>query len=754
MFEFLFKYPLAYFADGELMLALPWWQMLLLAAAVIVLAFVALGYLHLRHRAIWRDRLAVALMRGLALSLLLFSLSRPLLEVDTLMPQPNVVALLLDNSVSMTLPDDSGAARADFIRRQLDPEDGSLLGDLRAEFDTRLFAYGAGFDAIEDATALDFDDGASDLGEALRQARETLRGEPLAGLVVISDGASERSAELEKILLELRAEGTPVHSIGLGQAQYSKDIALREVKMPRRLLHRSRVMAELTITQQGFDDAEVELVIEDDSRILHQQRLRLSQPSQLVRIPLMIEDSGARLLRFALTPRPDELISANNERYAMPTVSERGLRILHFEGEPRFELKFIRRALAGDENLRLTGLIRTADAKYYRVGVESEQELRNGFPLTREELYVYDALILGSVEVSLLSRSQQQLIVDFVSQRGGGLLLLGGRQAFAEGGYRDSVLQEIFPVVMAPQAEPDFSRQARIEPSPSAWAHSAFMLDDSREESLARWRSLPPLTIVNPVRQIKPGADLLLSASVSPDEEPLVAMAAQRFGRGKVVAFAVQNSWLWQMHHTVDLEDQTHELLWRRLLRGLVEDVPQRLSLTRSSQSIHSGGRIALRSEILDAAFDNPPQTPPRVRVTSPDGREQELTLQQDAGQSGIYTADFAATKAGDYELSAVLDTGDEEISSPATRLRVSAAGNEYHDSELNLALLRHVADATGGEFFDSDDRQRLLAQLDSRQRESRVLTRLELWDMPLLFMLMILMLCAEWGYRRWRGLV
>ncbi len=754
MFEVLFKYPASYFEQGQLLLAVPGWQFALMPLVVFVLVFIALGYFHLRHRAALRDRLAVTLMRSLALSLLIFSLSRPLLEVDTLMPQPNLVALLLDNSVSMTLPDASGAARGDLLRRQLDPDGGELLRDLRASYDTRMFEYGAQVKAVDSAAGLDFADGASNLAQALGFARESLRGEPLAGLVVFSDGASSWSAELEKLLLELRAEGIPVHTVGFGPTRYARDVALRELKLPSQLLHGSRVTAELTLTQQGYDGREVELLVEDDSRILHQQTLRLQGARQVVELPLVIEDSGARLLRFALAPQPDEIVTANNERFAMPSVVSRKPRILHFEGEPRFELKFIRRALAADESLRLTGLIRTADAKFYRVGVESEDELINGFPLTRDELFAYDGLIIGSVEASLLSRAQQQMIVDFVSERGGGLLLLGGRQAFAEGGYRDSVLRDILPVVLADEARSDFSRQVRVEPTASAWVHPALMLDPEREKSMVRWRSLPPLTVVNPIRQIKPGADLLLTGSAAAEEDPLVVMAAQRFGRGKVLAFAVQNSWLWQMHHEIDLEDQSHELLWRQLLRWLVEAAPQRLSLTQSATSTHVGGTIEVRSEALGADFEALPQADLRAVVTLPDGGERYTVLKADAGGEGIYAAEIAADAPGDYELRVELDSGEEKLSSRATRIRVSAAGSEFHDSELNTALLQQIADTSAGRYFDAADSGGLLAALDSDQRQSRALSRLELWDMPILFALLVLLLSAEWGYRRWRNLV
>jgi uncharacterized membrane protein len=429
------------------------------------------------------------------------------------------------------------------------------------------------------------------------------------------------------------------------------------------------------------------------------------------------------------------------------------MRILYFEGEPRFEMKFVRRAVADDANLGVTGLIRTADAKYYRVGIESSDELRNGFPSTRDELFAYDAIILGSVESSLLSLEQQKMIVEFVSERGGGLLMLGGRHAFTEGGYRDSVLQKIAPVVLPDRAQPEFSRRIRIQPSAAAWVHPALLLADSSEKSIARWLTLPPLTMVNPIRGIKPGATLLLSSPAEDQGDDYVAMAWQRYGRGKVVAFPVQNSWTWQMHHEIDLEDQTHELLWRQLLRWLVETVPRRLSLELSTQRLHSGGTLSLRSEVLRPDFSPDLAAEPRAVLTALDGTEQSIPLWATSSRPGVYAAELTLAQAGDYRVHVELDEAGQVTRGAETRLLVTPQGDEYFHSQMNEKLLRRISQESGGSYFGAQDAGKLVDALDDNPHRARTLLRLELWDMPVLFLLLTALLCAEWGYRRWRGL-
>jgi len=212
MFEFLFKYPAKLFAQGSYVLTLPGWQLALIPLGILAITFVLLGYFSLRGRTKIHDRLVIALLRSLAISLVLFSLSRPLLEVTTQIPQPNVVGVLLDNSISMKVRDFAGGPRSDLIGQQFDTETGSLLRSLQQKFDTRLFKFGEDTQAINDVKTLDYGDGDSNLSRALEVVQEALKGEPIAGLVVISDGAMKSPEKLIDPLLSLRAEGIPVYN--------------------------------------------------------------------------------------------------------------------------------------------------------------------------------------------------------------------------------------------------------------------------------------------------------------------------------------------------------------------------------------------------------------------------------------------------------------------------------------------------------------------------------------------------------------
>src|SRR4029079_2376263 len=145
-----------------------------------------------------------------------------------------------------------------------------------------------------------------------------------------------------------------------------------------------------------------------------------------------------------------------NAREALINVNDTREKVLYYEGEPRPEAKFVRRAVEEDKNLQVVILQRTAENKYLRLDVGKPDELIGGFPTTREELFSYRALILGSVEAASFTPDQLRMIADFVNKRGGTLLMLGGRRSFAEGGWAGTPFGEVLPVVL----ENDNGRQA------------------------------------------------------------------------------------------------------------------------------------------------------------------------------------------------------------------------------------------------------------------------------------------------------
>mgnify|MGYP003340454763 FL=1 len=751
MFEFLFKYPADTFAHGELSLAGPFWLYcaLLFGTATILTVF----YAHARADMRRRDRVVLALTRTAALAIILFALFQPALNVTTLEARGNVVIVLLDDSRSMRIEDQDGGPRSAFVRQAFDPETGDITQLLAQRFVLRFFRFAAGVHSLQDHE-LDFSGHRTDLARALADVRQELSDPAVAAVVIVSDGAITEGTSLDQALSSLRVAGIPIHTVGVGQTKFTKDIELTSVAMPRHALKESAVTASVLINHRGADNEKIKLLIEDDGQLIAMQEVTLlsDQPAQPVEAQLITQQAGVRQLKFHIVPVDGEIIANNNARNVVVDVENRRQPILHFEGEPRFEVKFIRRAVAKDDAVRVVSLVRTAENKFYRLGVEHPQELADGFPQRPQDLYAYRGLILGSVEASYFTSAQLQMIADFVARRGGSLLLLGGRRAFATGGYLGTPLAELSPLVLEPKPSQAFQAEVAVRPTPRGRTHP--LTDGVRDDASDKaWTALPPLMALHSLHRVKPGALILLEGRAPSLPAPLPVLTQQRFGRGQVLAFNAHDTWRWQMHQDLQLDDQSHERLWRQLLRWLVQSAPDRVTIHAAQRDVSVNESVEIIAEVVDAAYLPQNNADVHLRVTTPLGDRLRLPMTWLPASNGAYRADFTPPHPGLYDLQVELPN-ESGLKTPVDHIQVGMTTREYFQAEMREPLLRRLADETGGRFYTAGDASKLADAITTARASAAVQQRLELWDMPAGLLLLLALLCLEWVYRRRRGLV
>src|SRR4051812_31937315 len=366
-----------------------------------------------------------------ALALVVFCLFRPTLVVKAAIPQQNVVAVLMDDSRSMQIGDQDGKPRAEFLRDQMQNNASPLLKSLSERFLVRTFRFSSAAARVNSVKDLSFGGSQTKIGAALDGVREELAGLPVAGVVLVTDGADTSEASLQNTLLNLKAEKLPVFTVGVGSAKLPRDIQIDRVSTPRTVLKGASLLVDAVITQSGYSGQTVTLDVEDDGRIVGSQKVQFPADGSpaAVRVRATASTPGPRVFTFKVAPQQGEVVTQNNQRDTLVEVRDTREKILYFEGEPRSEMKFIRRAVADDKNLQIVTLQRTADNKFLRLDVDTPDELLGGFPKTRDELFAFKGIILGSIEAAAFSADQLQMIADFVDRRGGGLLMLGGARS-------------------------------------------------------------------------------------------------------------------------------------------------------------------------------------------------------------------------------------------------------------------------------------------------------------------------------------
>ena len=753
LFEFFFKYRLLIFQQGDFALRASWLGLFAVAVAGISALVTFRTYAQVRGNSQPLDRAILTAVRIAVFVVLVFCLLRPVLVLSSVVPQENFLGVLIDDSRSMQIADTDETPRQAFVETSFGNPESELFTALADRFALRFFSFSSGTDRVSDVNELTYSGTRTHLGQALQRAHEELSGVPLSGLVVVTDGADNAEGGLAEALLPLQASAVPVFTVGVGREEYERDIQMSRVETPQRVLKGASLGVELVVTHRGYQGETVTVQVEDEGRIVGTEDIQLGSEGspQTVRLRFTANDEGPRLFSFRVSPLPGEMVTQNNLRQTLIVVEDRNEKLLYFEGEPRWEVKYLLRGVEEDQNLQVVLLQRTAENKFLRRNVDGPDELVQGFPRTRSELFKYRGLILGSIEAGHFTPDQLRMIADFVNHRGGGLLMLGSHRSFAEGGYAGTPVADVLPVVLDPthgDSEESFFQEVRVEPTRAGETHPSTLIADNEMTSVERWETLPLVTIVNPITDTKPGATTLLRTP-----EGLVVLAFQRYGAGKSMAFPVQDSWMWQMHADVPVEDMTHETFWRRLVRWLVDGVPDQVVASVPQDRVEPEQVVTVLAEVGDANYEELNNSAVTAIVTDPSGELIELPMEWTAEKDGEYRTTFTAADAGFYEVRVEAVADNELLGEDTVHLQVAPSDSEFYDSTMGASLLKRVAGETGGRFYTPDTVGTLPDDVQYVGGGVTVVEERDLWDMPVLLLLLVGLVLGEWGYRRYKGL-
>jgi uncharacterized membrane protein len=752
MFEILFKYPASIFHKGHFVFLTPWPLWLL---ALAILAAAGLLYWHVRRNHGMLSGLrpvVIWLLESGLVALLLFLLWHPALSIATLRPQQNVVAVLVDDSRSMSLADASGTREA-AAQAVLN---GGLLKSLGDRFQVRLYKFGKEPERIQRPEQLSAAEPASRIGDTLERVLAESSSLPLGAMVLLSDGADNAGGIDLETISAIRRQRIPVHTIGFGREHPQRDVEITDAVAPARALPQSKLTALVTFQNYGLSGAKTKLSIRDGAKVLASEEVTLKAEGapQTESLVFNCGEAGPKTLEISLDPIPGEENVQNNHVTRLVNVEARKPRILYIEGEPRWEFKFIRRALDDYGNIELVTMLRTTENKIYRQGTPDPpepHELEDGFPSKAEDLFAYQGLIIGSVEANYFTPSQQQLIRDFVDRRGGGLLFMGGRATLSDGGYPASPLADLVPTNL-PEGKGTFHRDFTGQELTAAGAESVLCrLDEDAARNLERWKKMPQMANYQEAGDPKPGATVLLvSTPAGKRKTPL--LVTQNYGRGRTVLFATEGSWRWKMWLPHD--DKTQPTFWQQILRHLVTDTPGQVTASTPKPVLSDETKVPLRVEVRDKQYKPVTDAKVQARFMAPDGASATVELTPQPLEEGIYSGEWTAEKPGTYVADIIAGREQEEIGRDVvTFRREDGVAENFHTSQ-NRELLEKLSEQTGGRYYKPGEASKLANEISYSEAGISTRETRDLWDMPAIFLLALGILACEWLLRRRWGVV
>ncbi len=769
--------------------ALDWWTPALL---VIVVALPIVFWADWSRRVSFPIKLILSASKVVAIGLLACCLLEPMQTFTRPVPGANSLVVMADASQSLNIKDPGSAnTRAEILGKRLD-EESAWLKSLDDQFELRRYQFDSRLDAVSDFRNYEADGQGSAIVSSLQMLGQRLSGKPSAGIVLLTDGNTSESLSEEQIDFE---NLPPIYPVVVGSDRPARDLAITDISITQTNFESAPVTikAELLAYGHAGETVKVELLGQNDERIDTQEVRRVENGRPFaVRFQLKPEDRGVNVFRvrtFVENASLDDGSAAtteatliNNQRTVVVDRGRGPFRILYLAGRPNWEYKFMRRAIADDNELNLVGLLRVAGkepkftfrghqdettnplyrgfgnqsdatAEQYdepvliRLDTRDDVELRNGFPSNAETLFEYDAIVLDDIEAGFFTQDQKTLVSQFVTLRGGGLLMLGGPSSFASGGFDRTLIGELLPVYLDGREPPLAEMDYRLELTREGWVQPWTRIESTRQRDEQRIAEMPAFHTFNVTRSIKPGATVLANVRTA-DEKIFPALVVQPFGKGRSAALLIGDLWRWKMNAPHDNRDLDKS--WRQTLRWLVADVPRRVEVTVEP----AGNESAICVQVFDAEFKPQLNAEVELTVTTPADKEIKLVADQDTQKAGRYKSTFLSRETGAYRVTARVKTpAGNPIEERESGWVSDPASAEFQSLVPNREFLQELAKRTGGQLVELDDLDSFVNSFENRKVPITETQTRPWWHRWWIYLTAICLLVVEWGTRRMMGL-
>ena len=732
----------------------------------------------------WWVKGPLSVLRVLAVAALLLILAQPFLRLTHAEDiRPNVV-LLVDTSDSMTRPDPhlpaaraaveaqaagvgtevvGGMTRLDRVSSFLNRS--SVLRDLSKRYNVRVLEFASKSHAVELPTdakklasyriSLKSDPKTSattQMGDALQRPIEELAGQPLAGALILSDGGNNLGQDPIMAADAAKQAGLRVSTIGVGDPTKTKDIALLSVLADDTVRVNNTVTVYVALSQRGYAGRTIGVTLRRGNEVVGHESVRLAPDDQKQEVHFnYVPSQGGRFTyTVAADVLPGELTAANNHSAFIQTVISKRLKVLYVEAEPRYEYRYLHNAIMRDTSLDFACLLLSGDSA--NSGGEGNISV-HGFPATEKELFEYDIIALGDVPRSYFSDAQLVMLRRFVEDRGASLLVIAGEQHMPHE-FAGTPLEAVLPVSVSSSPDPlNTDQPFEWQLTPEGRLNPVMQLEDTSVANDHTWTTLPGMFWAAGVQRAKPGATVLAVHPARRNADgPYPLVAFQPFGAGKCYIQLVDSTWRWRWR----VGDRYFYRYWGQVFRTLTpKELPGNsrfVQLNADRGKYLLGERVQLTARLLDDYY-HPIKAESATAALKPEnGPEQKITLQATPGAPGLFSAQIQPDRIGKFDVSLTSPTKQEAKASTAFLVETQAL--ERQRPELDETLLKRVASAGGGKYYQATEIVAWAKTLPYNKLVVRSEQEIDLWNHTFFLLLFVVPLGLEWLVRKRKGLL
>ena len=577
--------------------------------------------------------------------------------------------------------------------------------------------------------------------------------------MLFSDGAdlTMESDTVSPELLNLLADWSgPVHTFQAGSNEMFKDLAIEGLEVADFGFIHQPIRLRVTLDASNMGNKNVPLVLKEGETLLVSKIIEVREGKNQYPVELEFTPGtlGKRIYTLTVPLFAGESVVTNNRRDFQVKVIRDRIRVLHLNGRPAWDSRFLREVLANHPKVDLLSffILRTLGDD---VASPTSELSLIPFPtnlLFTDYLNSFDLIVFQNFRYDpFVDKRYLHNIRDFVKS-GGAFMMIGGELSFQGGGYERTEIEEILPVQLE-RATQYFSDQPfRLRREENLLRHPILQLEKDSAANADAWRNLPELNGINV--GLKPRKDAHVLASSVKSNKTYPVLVAGQAGRGRTLVMATDSSWNWNFRRIGEGGSGRHYYkFWNNLVAWLTDDPETRLlQLETDKERYEEGEEVLVRVRAFHDDYNPAVGSEALLNIRNQSDPLATVSLKTDENGEARYK--WTPEQEGFYAVRAEMEGAGRKREAELGFALFSETA-EFEKPRVNETLLQRMAEVTGGK-YEILSPETGLFELNFDRQEVEVKTHrksISLWDNWLTYGLILGLLFIDWFTRRKSGL-
>lgn len=672
------------------------------------------------------QRRLLLIFRTATWGFILFSLINPLIHLQHWHTEKPKIGVLFDSSLSMMIKDKKGISRLSKAKEIIKQ---NKFTKLNKNFNIQYFHFNQEIHPTDQNTLLSIqgDGDLSDIGKALLRISSRGSHKGINNIILLSDGINNVYHDMIKIADLLKKKETKLFAFNLNQNEDIKDISIIDITHPTEVNIKTTVSLKVKINSIFYHNRLINIKILINDKLIQTKSIKIKKGLNILRIPITFHKIGVNKITIKCDPFPKESITLNNTRSVFIRSIKSKFKVLLVYGQPSFEYKFLKLALNQDPNII----------------ADTYLKLKNNLKRIKS-LNKYDLIIIGNIKYQDLPGSLVNQILAYANNRNGSLLFLGGQYGFRNGDYHVSKLKNIFPIHWQKSGE-YYKSSYNVKLTPSGLNSPPMQLVNSMNSLQQYWDNLPPCNIINVIKKVKKGTDVL---AVHNKDQELVILAIGKYKRVKVGIFTAYPTWKWGfLNIGMGYSENPFNIFWQQFIRYLINMNVNKIQLATNKLIYKKNEDISITLSLFNQKFAPIKKNKVSISLLKKD-KEQYNRIKTfelyPSSTDGLYDSLINIKEHGEYKLKLNLSPYKAE-----TLFLIRKPTEELYHLKGNNKLIKDLTQITDGKVLTKEQINEVNDLMIKKETKQKIQREFDLWPNWILLLAILSLLSGEWYLRK-----